>query len=266
MIRDWFRPRPPAEQREIMIAILVGVLVIAGVETCLRARNGADEPVRAASTAFPPVDRPVADIVSPAWSDESQRDAEGEADTVMARLGIGAGMRVADIGAGSGYYTVRLARRVAPGGHVYAEDIVPTYLAALSARVRDSAFTNVDVIHGVPDDPRLPPGSIDLAILIHMYHEIEAPFALLEHLYPAFAGGRPGRVAIVDMDRPTNYHGTPPAVLKCELAAVGYRETRVTPLATGYLAEFVAPATAESLPTAAMVRARLGKTGCLTTP
>jgi len=256
----------------VLVGILVSVFVILGVEHCLRARNGEDESagapgatVGARGAAFPPPDRPVAGIVSPEWSDESQRDAEGEADTVMARLGIGPGTHVADIGAGSGYYTVRLARRVLPGGRVYAEDIVPTYLAALSARVRDSAFADVEVIHGVPDDPRLPPGSIDIAILIHMYHEIDQPFALLEHLYPAFAAGRPGRVAIVDMDRPTGSHGTPPALLRCELAAVGYRETRVTPLATGYLAEFAAPVTADSLPPPSAIRGRLETLGCKTT-
>jgi SAM-dependent methyltransferase len=256
-----------AEKRAGWLAALgIATMTVAtmGVVTTCRGGAGGAAGRGAANAAYPRPDRPVAGIVSPEWSDESQRDAEGEADTVMARLGIGAGTRVADVGAGSGYYTVRLARRVLPGGRVYAEDIMPAYLTALTARVRDSAFTDVEVIRGLPDDPRLPAASIDVAMLIHMYHEIEEPFALLEHLYPAFRAGQ-GRVAIVDMDRPTGSHGTPPALLRCELAAVGYRETRVTTLATGYLAEFAAPATADSLPPPSAIRGRLATLGCKTT-
>ena len=126
-------------------------------------------------------------------------------------------MAVADLGAGSGYYVMRLAPVVGATGRVYAEDIIPRYVEGLRARVQAAGLENVTVLLGDADHPRLPPNSIDLALLVHMYHEIEQPFGLLHNLYPAL---RPGaRVAIIDADRRTNQHGTPPDLLRCELAA-----------------------------------------------
>ena len=200
-------------------------------------------PAGSPATAFPAPDRAVAGIVTDTWSDERSRDAAGEADRVMQLLGVGPGTAVADVGAGSGYYTVRLARRVGPDGRVYAEDIVLEYLERLAARVRRERLGNVTLARGEPHDPRLPPGSVDLALLVHMYHEVEQPFGLLWNLRPAL---RPnGKVAIVDADRPTARHGTPPSLLRCELAAVGYRETAFFDLgrAGGYLAVFEPPNT-----------------------
>ena len=95
-------------------------------------------PPGAPSSAFPTPSRPVAGIVTDIWRDEQSRDRAGEAERVMNLLGVKSGSAVADIGAGSGYYTMRLARRVGPSGHVYAEDIVPDYLARLA---RDESFS-----------------------------------------------------------------------------------------------------------------------------
>src|SRR5712691_8014297 len=92
-------------------------------------------PPGAPASAFPAPGRPVAGIVTDIWRDEKSRDQAGEAERVMNLLGVAAGLAVADIGAGSGYYTVRLARRVGPTGHVFAEDIVPDYLEHLARRV-----------------------------------------------------------------------------------------------------------------------------------
>ncbi len=187
-------------------------------------------------SVFPKPDRRVASIVSPSWDNEDARDRAGEADTVMDVLGIRPGMSVADIGAGSGYYTMRVATRVGPRGRVYAEDITPSYLRDLRGRVQKAGLHNVTLVRGDPDDPRLLPQSIDRALLIHMYHEITQPFGLLYNLYPAL---RPGaRVAIVDLDRPTDAHGTPPSRLKCELSAAGYEQVEFRRLVDGYLAVF----------------------------
>jgi SAM-dependent methyltransferase len=194
---------------------------------------------------FPAVDRPVAPIISPAYSTEAVRDQHGEAERVMDRLGVAAGMRVADIGAGDGYYTVRLARRLGRGATIYAEDVTPAYLDHLTARLTREGIAGVIVVHGAPADPHLPEQSIDLAILAHMYHEIERPY---EFLYRLHAALRPnGRIAVIDNDKPTDQHGTPPAMLRCELGAVGYRQVDSLSLAPadGYLAVFVRP---EALP------------------
>jgi SAM-dependent methyltransferase len=196
---------------------------------------------RADAPRFPAPDRPVASIVSPAWQDEAARDRAGEAERVLARLAIAPGARVADIGAGAGYYTVRLARRLGPGAVLYATDVNRGYLDGLRARLAREKIDGVTLVLGGPRDPRLPPASIDLALLSHMYHEVENPYEFMYRLLPAL---RPGaRVAVIDMDRPTRDHGTPPALLRCELAALGYREVDFTLLepADGYLAVFAPP-------------------------
>ena len=163
--------------------------------------------------SFPRPDRPVSRIVAPRWIAEDRRDALGEADSVMRALRIVAGTRVADIGAGDGYYVQRLSERVGPTGLIYGEDIELRYLELLRARVERGGWTNVRVIEGREDDPALPPASIDVALMIHMYHEITSPFALLHRLAPAFRAG--GQRAVLDVDGPTDMHGTPPRLLIC---------------------------------------------------
>jgi SAM-dependent methyltransferase len=192
------------------------------------------------ATDFPAPRRPISSIVSPQWSDEATRDAAHEADTVMALLGVRPGLSVADIGAGSGYYVARMAKRVGPTGLVYGQDIMPRYLRYLRERIDRDELTNVRLVLGDPHDPRLPRQSVDLVTMIHMYHEIEQPFGLLTNLVPAL---RPGaRIAILDMNRRTDQHGTPPALLKCELEAVGYRQQSFHDLGVdGYVAIFTAP-------------------------
>jgi ubiquinone/menaquinone biosynthesis C-methylase UbiE len=180
------------------------------------------------SQRFPSPDRPVARIVTSAYATEEQRDRHGEADRVMDRLGVKPGLRVADVGAGDGYYTVRLARRLGPGASIYAQDVEARYLRNLAQRLQRKGVRGVILVHGMPRDPRLPAASIDLALLSHMYHEIENPYEFAYHLQTALADG--GRVAIIDVDRPTQDHGTPPALLRCELTAVGYRQVDFTSL------------------------------------
>ncbi len=196
-----------------------------------------------ADSALPVAGRPVARIVSISWDNETRRDAAGEADRVFSLLRLEPGARVADIGAGIGYYTARLARRVGPGGTVYAQDIDPKVLDSLRARVGREKLEAVTLVLGEPDDPKLPAASVDVALLSHMYHEIARPYDFLFNLHAALVPG--GRVAVVDSDKPTGSHGTPPALLRCEMAALGYREVSFDKLApaTGYLAVFAAPDT-----------------------
>lgn len=205
----------------------------------------------AMTAAFPAVQRPVADIVSPTWGDAATRDAADEAGQITARLGIRPGMTVADIGAGDGYDTLRLAKVVGPGGRVIAEDVTAPYLATLRATLASRRIGNVRTVVGDPGDPALAARSIDRAIMIHMYHEITRPYALLYHLARAFRPG--GRLGIEELDRPTQIHGTPPKLLVCELNAAGYRTMELSPLkgGIGYFAVFAAPAA----PAMASVRA-----------
>jgi ubiquinone/menaquinone biosynthesis C-methylase UbiE len=162
-------------------------------------------------------------------------------------------MTVADIGAGSGYYVTRLSPIVGRSGRIFAEDVVPEYLRSLRNRVRDLGLQNVAISLGEPHDPRLPAGSVDIAILVHMYHEIAQPYALLYNLVPALKPD--ARVGIVDAFGPTSKHGTPPSLLGCECAAVGYREISFDRLtgSDAYLAIFAPPSVASRTRPEAMV-------------
>lgn len=192
------------------------------------------------SKAFPQAHRPVAPIVSSRYSTEDARDKVREADRVMREAGIKKGMTVADIGAGEGYYTVRLATRVGEEGRVVAQDIVPAVRDKLADRVTREELDNVSVKLGAPADPKLPPNSFDRVFMMHMYHEIKTPYEFLWRLRPSLAPG--GRVVVVDADRPIMEHGMPGELLDCEFAAVGYRlvERKVMPEVDGYIALFEA--------------------------
>ena len=120
-------------------------------------------------------------------------------------------------------------------------------------RVRDLGLQNVSISQGEPHNPKLPAGSLDIAILVHMYHEIAQPYALLYNLVPALKPG--ARVGIVDAFRLTSEHGTPPSLLRCELSAVGYREISLDRLtgSDAYLAIFAPPSVAGRTRPEAMV-------------
>jgi len=221
-----------------MTAAFAVALTISGAAQEFMAQSGAP------AASFPKPDRPVADIVSPIWKGEKDRDKAGEPGQLVRLLGIEIGMTVADLGAGSGYYVVRLSPIVGSNGRIIAEDIVPEYLVRLRKRVRGLGLQNVIVTRGEAHDPRLPAGSVDVAILVHMYHEVTQPYGLLYNLVPALK--HDGRVGIVDAFAPTSEHGTPPGLLRCELAAVGYREVGFDRLAgsDAYLAIFAPPSVA----------------------
>jgi ubiquinone/menaquinone biosynthesis C-methylase UbiE len=150
-------------------------------------------------------------------------------------------MTVADLGAGEGYDTLRLARLLGPAGRVVAEDVEPQYLMALSAEASRLKLDNVVIALGEPQDPRLRARSLDAAILVHMYHEVAHPYAFLYNLASALKVG--AKVGVVELDRPTSAHGMPPALLRCEFEAVGYRQLSVAPLkgGLGYFAVFATP-------------------------
>jgi SAM-dependent methyltransferase len=187
---------------------------------------------------FPAADRPVATIVSARWSNEEARDRLREAEQVMDKAQIRRGMTVADIGAGEGYYTIRLAARVGEDGRVLAEDIVAATRDQLAERVSRERLDNVSVRLGEAADPKLPDASFDRVLMVHMYHEIAQPYEFLWRLRPALKPD--GLVVVVDANRPTQAHGTPPALLACEFAAVGYVQVSQVPMrsAGGYMATF----------------------------
>jgi SAM-dependent methyltransferase len=219
-------------------AVLFAVL---GASCAFAADIGYLAPPGVPADAFPSPRRPVASIVSPRRSSEEHRDALNENGEIVRILELKPGMTVGDIGAGSGYHTIRLSHLVGPSGTVIAEDVMRDYLIQLAKRTEQLKLGNVKLALGEPHDPRLPASSLDAAILVHMYHEIAKPYAFLYNLAPALKPG--ARVGIVDQERPTAEHGTPIELLRCELAAAGYREISTHQLAGdgGYLAVFAPP-------------------------
>ena len=137
-------------------ALLLGFLSLGGCEAPPQ------------KSTFPDPARPVAPIVASRYSNEDARDSAGEFETVVQLAGVKPGMWVADVGAGEGYYTVRLAPLVGEKGRVLAQDIVPETRDNLARRVQREQLDNVAVKLGEPNDPKLRPGSFDRIFLIHM--------------------------------------------------------------------------------------------------
>ena len=187
---------------------------------------------------FPTAHRDVAPIVGGTFSTEDARDRLGEAEEVMELAAVKPGMSVADVGAGEGYYTVRLARVVGPKGRVLAEDIVPEVRDELSDRIQRERLDNVAVKLGAPDNPMLPSASFDRVFLLHMYHEVQSPYAFLWHLRDSVKPD--GLVVVADANRPVKQHGMPPAQLKCEFASLNMQPVRFNVLSGGdvYLMAF----------------------------
>jgi ubiquinone/menaquinone biosynthesis C-methylase UbiE len=180
--------------------------------------------------------------VSARYLTEDTRESQGEFATVARLADVRERMSVADIGAGGGYYTVRLSPLVGPKGRVLAEDIVPETIRALGQRIQRERLDNVAIRLGQPANPQLPPGSFDRIFMIHMYHEIAQPYEFLWNLRPALKSD--GRIIVVDADRPTDRHGTPQRLLVCELNALGFALTRFErmPDSESYFAQFEARA------------------------
>ena len=130
------------------------------------------------------------------WLDRAERETEEAPDEALDIIGIKKGTAVADIGAGSGYITVRLAKRVGANGSVYAVDIQQQMLDLMAQRLKSGGISNVRLVLGAADDPKLMPESIDLAILVDVYHEFSQPQAMLRHIREALKPG--GRLVLLE--------------------------------------------------------------------
>jgi len=153
--------------------------------------------------------------------DSAGRDERLQINRVMDILGITAGKNVADVGAGSGWFTVRAARRVGDGGTVYAVDINPLSIRYIEDRAQKEKLHNVKTILGKADDPLLPAGAVDAVLLLKTYHEVAEPVGLLRNLRTAL---RPGaKVGIIDRNGNGEDHGVGREVVLREAAQAGYR-------------------------------------------
>jgi precorrin-6B methylase 2 len=174
---------------------------------------------------------PVMGVGGADWLERPEREAEEAPSRAISALKVQPGQVVADIGAGSGYYTVRLAKAVGPGGKVYATDIQPGMLELLRGNVARAGLANVTTVLGAPDDPKLPPASIDMALMVDVYHELASPQAFLRRLRPALK--RDGRLVLLEFRKEDRrvpileVHKMSVAEVRQELEAEGFRLSAV---------------------------------------
>jgi ubiquinone/menaquinone biosynthesis C-methylase UbiE len=172
------------------------------------------------------------------------RDAWQRPEQIMDHLGIAEGTVVADLGAGGGWFTIRLANRVGPNGVVYAQDIQPEMIGAISRRVEREGLKNVKTVLGAADDPQLP-APVDVVLIVDAYHEMDDPRTLLRKLRTSLKRG--GRIGIVEFTK-NGYGPGPPMedrvdaerVIRDAQAAGLKLESRGDFLRYQYLLEFVA--------------------------
>jgi ubiquinone/menaquinone biosynthesis C-methylase UbiE len=164
------------------------------------------------------------------WLDRSERDLEEDPDRAIDVLKLEKGSTVADVGAGSGYMSVKLAKKVGPQGKVYANDIQQGMLDLLSKRVTKHKLTNVSTVLGTQDDPKLPADTLDLVLMVDVYHELSQPQVMLRHIRDSLKPG--GRLVLLEYRKedPTipirPEHKMSVADAKLEVEAEGFKLTK----------------------------------------
>ena len=164
------------------------------------------------------------------WLDRAERDLEEDPDRAIDVLKIEKGSTVADIGAGSGYMTVRLSKKVGPQGRVYANDIQPGMLDLLNKRLAKAKIGNVSAVLGTQDDPRLPDDALDLVLMVDVYHELSQPQLMLRHIRASLKTG--GRLVLLEYRKEDPNvpikpeHKMSVADAKLEVEAEGFKLTK----------------------------------------
>jgi predicted methyltransferase len=199
-------------EEEVAMRITKRWLVMCGLLVALAAGTGGAQAPRETSTPYK------GDLSIFEYPD---RDKKLQIDRVMDLLGIKPGKNVADIGAGSGWFTVRAARRVAPAGTVFAEDINDQAIDYIFNRANKEGLKNVKTVLGTPDDLHLLQGTIDAALMLKVYHEIAQPVPLMTELKKALKPG--AKVGIIDRNGSGTDHGLNLDVVVKEMGEAGYK-------------------------------------------
>ena len=187
-----------------------------------------------AQATHPLTGRQIAPVMSAdgaGWLDRPEREAEEAPEQALDALGIRAGMVVADVGAGTGYMSLRMARRVGPTGKVYANDLQPEMLQKLRSKSQREKLSNVETVQGTESDPKLPPNTMDLVLLVDVYHEFSQPQAMLDKIRESLKPD--GRLVLLEYRkedpkvpiRPE--HKMSVAEVKTEVEAEGYKLDQV---------------------------------------
>jgi protein-L-isoaspartate O-methyltransferase len=170
----------------VFLGACVGAALLLGATLLAQARH----PVTGREIA------PVMSVSGHAWLDRPEREREESTTQAIKALQLRPGMVVADIGAGSGYYTVRLAKGVGPTGRVFATDVQRGMLDLIDRRVRQEGLTNVTTVLGSDSDPGLPAHALDLALMVDVYHELQAPQTFMRRLRETLKPD--GRLALLE--------------------------------------------------------------------
>jgi hypothetical protein len=221
--------------------VTVALVIVMSSVACAQRAPGRADPVLVEDTAFPGPARPLRAASAPPIVSEASRDRSDEARRVAELLRLAPGQRIAELEAGSGYYAIRFARALGPASPVMALDDDPSALAFLDGRAADLGLPWLQTQLSTESDPRLAPGAADIVIVADGYATIPEPYAFFARLGAAIAGG--GRLAVVALDLDVQLGGTPLALVRCELEAVGYElemSYRLVPV-DRYLAVFTPP-------------------------
>ena len=174
---------------------------------------------------------PTMGVEGAAWLDRPEREAEEAPATAIRALGVAPGSAVADVGAGSGYYTVLLSRAVGPRGRVVATDLQPGMLDLIRAKIEQRGLANVTLVLGRPDDPNLPAVTFDLILMVDVYHELASPQIFVRKLREALKPG--GRLVLIEfrLEDPRvpirEVHKMSVAQVRQELGADGFQIEQV---------------------------------------
>ena len=188
----------------------------------------------AAEDRHPVSGRVIAPVMScdgAAWLERPEREFEEQPSKAIKALGIRPGQVVADVGAGSGYYTVRLAKQVGPNGRVYAADIQPEMIVHLQRRLERERIENVELVQATETNPRLPDGRFDLILMVDVYHELARPQEVLRSLRSSLKPE--GRLVLIEFRKESDWvpireeHKMSVKEARMELEAEGYRFDRV---------------------------------------
>ena len=215
-----------AERRRLKIARLLCTLCIIIAPCC--------PPAALAQEVHPVTGRriaPVMGVDAANWLDREERQREEQPERAIAALDLQPGMWVADVGAGTGFFSVRLAKAVLPGGVVIANDIQPGMLDRLRTNAVAQGITNIETVLGTDSDPKLPTGKLDLVVLIDVYHEFSRPQRMLEHIRDSLKPN--GRLVLLEFRkedpsvpiRPE--HKMSVAEVKAEVLPEGYQFEKV---------------------------------------
>lgn len=191
-------------------------------------------PARAFQATHPLTGRPIAHVMGVGgadWLERPEREKEENPEGALDAIGLRPGMMVADIGAGTGYMSLRMAKRVAPSGRVYANDLQPEMLQMLRANAEAAKISNVETVLGAVDDPKLPKDALDLVLLVDVYHEFSEPQKMLRRIRETLKPD--GRLVLLEYRkedpkvpiRPE--HKMSVAEVKAELEAEGFKLSKV---------------------------------------